>query len=265
MKRTISIYCAYFLQYLKARMDYKWDFFATIFSGMFVTLGGLLFIVFLMDGKTVTALAGWQRTEVLFIYGYSLIATGLFSMLSRNLYQFGDRYVIQGEFDRVLLRPLNSLCQVIFESFHLEGVGSLLTGIVLVSYTSQDLAISMGVLDLLWLGFSALCGSVILLSIFVTLCSLSFHFEDRIGILPPFYNLMQFGRYPLPIYNKFVQIILSWIVPYAFVAFYPATYFFSREGFEWYCYLTPLVAISWVSIMSVMWSVGVSRYSSTGS
>ncbi|RMG44418.1 MAG: ABC transporter permease, partial [Candidatus Dadabacteria bacterium] len=87
----------------------------------------------------------------------------------------------------------------------------------------------------------------------------------RIGIAPPFYNMIAFGRYPLPIFNDIIQFILRWIVPFAFVAFYPATHFLNRSGFETFCYATPVVAIVLVFLARLFWQLGVARYSSTGS
>lgn len=265
VRKSIRIYALYFAQFLKARLVYKWDFLASILAGALVSLSTVLFILVLMDGKAVVDLKGWTRDEILFIYGYSMLATGIFSVLSRNLYSFGDRYVIQGQFDRILLRPLNSLCQVIFESFNIEAIGTLLVGVCLLVYSKGQLQLEFSVVDILWLGVSALSGGVILLSVFIFLASLSFHFEDRIGIAPPFYNLIQFGRYPLTIFNRVLQFILMWIVPFGFVAFFPATHFFSKPGFEIYCYLTPLIAIVSATVASVAWQVGVGRYASTGS
>jgi ABC-2 type transport system permease protein len=262
--RALSIYSSYFLQFLKSRLEYKGDFLASVFANLVVSASGLLFVVFLMDGEVVNNLQGWSREEVLFIYGYSLISMAFFSMVAPNLYRFGDRYIIQGEFDRVLLRPLNSVCQVLFESFNLESIGGLLVGLGLIFYTSAELQMQIGILDVLWIVVSGLSGGIILISVFVTLASLSFHFEDRLGIGAPVYNLIRFGRYPLPIFNNVIQFILKWIVPFAFAAFYPATHFFEREEFWIYCYSTPLMALLCLGFASLAWNFGVSRYSSTG-
>ena len=253
LRRTFQVYGAYFAQFLKSRLAYKGNFFASILSNALVTASGLLFIILLIDGEVVPTLSGWKREEVLFIYGFSLLPMAIFAIVAPNLYQFGDKYVIQGQFDRILLRPLNSLCQVLFESFSLESVGNGVVGVILIIYSANALNLSFGVLDFLWLVIGAISGGIILLSVFVILASLSFHFEDRLGIAPPFYNLIMFGRYPLPIFNEVVQFILRWVVPFAFVAFYPATHFLERGEFRFFCYMTPLVAIA---SMGVQWGCG---------
>ncbi len=37
--------------------------------------------------------------------------------------------------------------------------------------------------------------------------------EDRVGVIPPVYNMLAFGRYPLSIYSPMIQFLLSWIIP----------------------------------------------------
>ncbi len=262
--RSLRIYSSYFRRFLTARLEYKLDFFASIIANILMTTSGLLFIAFLVDGEAIPSIQGWSRDEVLFIYGYSLLSMAIFTTFAPNLYQFGDRYIIQGQFDRVLLRPLNSVAQVLFESFNLESVGSLLTGIGVLAYASNRLQLTFTALDYLWLAASVLSGGIILLSVFIAIASLSFHFEDRLGISAPIFSLITFGRYPTPIFNHTIQFILRWVVPFAFVAFYPATHFLGRTEFRTLCFCTPLVALVAATLATSAWIFGVSRYSSTG-
>ena len=87
-----------------------------------------------------------------------------------------------------------------------------------------------------------ICGAVIYLAVFLILTSVSFWFEDRVGIVPPVFNMLTFGRYPLTIYNVFIQFLLSWIIPFAFASFYPTTHFLGRRAFTPYFHLVPVVA-----------------------
>jgi len=258
------IYLSYFGQFLMARMSYKVDFIFSLFANILAAASGLLYILFLIDGRSVSSIQGWSRDEVLFIYGYSMVSMSIFGMFAWNLYQFGDRYIIQGQFDRVLLRPVNTLFQVLFESFNLDSLGTLITGLGVVVYSVHQLPIHFGFADLLWFILSSVAAGIIVLGVFVSVASISFHFEDRIGISAPIYNLTTFGRYPIPIFHRVLQFILSWILPFAFVAFFPSTHFLRREGFAFYCYFTPVMAVLTSLVASVAWKFGVSRYSSTG-
>ena len=145
IRRTVVIYSLYLAQFVKTRLEYKWNFFASLVSSALISASGLLFILILLDGETVNALRGWNRNEVLFIYGYSFLSTALFGMLAPNLYQFGDRYIIKGQFDRVLLRPLNSLSQVLFESFNLDSIGNIALGAVVITIVKERLGLVFSV------------------------------------------------------------------------------------------------------------------------
>ena len=93
---------------------------------------------------------------------------------------------------------------------------------------------------------------------------MSFWFEDRVGIVPPVFNMLNFGRYPLTIYNVFIQFLLSWIIPFGFATFYPTTHFLGRTAFTLYFHLVPVVAAGFLVLAIVVWNRGVANYSSTG-
>ena len=71
-----------------------------------------------------------------------------------------------------------------------------------------------------------------------------------------------FAQYPIDIYNKFIKILITFILPFAFVAYYPTM---SYLGFNNYMiYLSPVVAIIlWVIAVKV-WNLALNKYRSTG-
>jgi ABC-2 type transport system permease protein len=213
MKKHITLLGAYFAQFLKTRLAYKWDFFISILTSFSATVLSLVF-VWVLFGK-IPHLNGWSFDEVLFIYGFSLAPLGFFNVLSLNLYQFSEVYLVEGKFDRVLLRPLDTLYQVLFEAFRLESLQEVVTGCVLMYYAAGNLGYSFTWMDWLWFFPMLVCAAILYISIFVLFTSVSFWFEDRIGIVPPVYNMIAFGRYPITIYNTFIQFMLSWIIPFA--------------------------------------------------
>ena len=250
---------------LVARLSFRLDFIIEIIAASFISLSGLLFILFVFWNGSVTSLSGWSREQILFIYGYSLLPTTLFQLVAPNLYRFSEKYIVEGAFDRILLRPMNSIVQILTETFNIESLITLPIAIVILRYAGLKLGISFEFLDCLWIAISAISGAVLLIAIFIIVSSFSFHFEDRFGITPPFYNFITFGRYPISIYNKTIQVILTWIIPYAFTCYYPVTYFFSEQAKTSLTFLSPIVAIIVVMIASYIWKIGVNKYSSTGS
>ena len=252
----------YFSQYAKARLEYRADFFSAVLASFLGTAAsfGFLLIVF----SRLPAVQGWKFEEMVFLYGFSLLPVGVFNVFAWNLWGFPDRYLIEGRFDRVLLRPVSSVFQVLFESFRLESLESVVTGIVAVVWASRRLGLSFGVLDVVLFGAWAIAGGVIYISIFLGLTATSFWIEDRIGISPPVFNLMQFGRYPLTIYDAWVRFALSFVIPFAFASFYPTARFLHRPEFLREFWAVPFVAAVTAALALSLWKAGVSRYHSTG-
>ena len=262
MKDLAAIFCHYFAQYAKTRLAYKTDFLIACFTSILATVAGYGFVLVLFT--RIPRLQGWKFEEILFIYGFSLIPMGLFNVVSLNLYEFGDIYIVEGKFDRILLRPVHSLFQVLFENFRLESLQEILVGLAAVGYCSSRLHIPWTPVNLLLFPLLVLCGAVIYTFVFVILSSVNFWFEDRIGLSPPVYNMIAFGRYPVTIYNVFIQFLLSWIIPFAFASFYPTVRYLGREEFMREFYLVPVVTAAVVAVALFVWGQGVRHYQSAG-
>jgi len=263
MKRHLKLLLLYFAQYAKVRLAYKADFFIAFFSSMAATVLGFGFVLVLFS--KIPQLQGWSFYEILFLYAFSLVPLGFFNVVSWNLYEFGDIYIIQGRFDRILLRPVDTLFQVLFEKFRIESLQEVVTGLLVIGVCARRLHLTWGTADYFWFALMVACGAVIYLAVFLILTAVSFWFEDRVGIVPPVFNMLTFGRYPLTIYNVFIQFMLSWIIPFGFASFYPTTHFLRRQSFATYFYLVPVVAAVFSALAVLVWNKGVENYSSTGS
>src|SRR5512134_3676474 len=126
---------------------------------MTATVLGFGFVLVLFS--KIPRLQDWSFYEVLFLYGFSLIPLGFFNILSWNLYEFGDLYIIQGRFDRILLRPVDTLFQVLFEKFRLESLQEVVTGVAVVALCAKHLNIEWGPTDYFWFAVMIVCGTVI--------------------------------------------------------------------------------------------------------
>ena len=262
MKRHFRLLVQYFAQYAKVRLAYKADFIVAFFSSMAATVLGFGFVLVLFS--KIPRLQDWSFNEIMFLYGFSLIPLGFFNVVSWNLYDFSELYIIEGKFDRVLLRPVATLFQVVFEKFRLESLQEVVTGIVVVALCVHRLHLTLKIPDYLWFAVMIVCGAAIYLAVFLILTAVSFWFEDRVGIVPPVFNMLNFGRYPLTIYNVFIQFLLSWIIPFGFATFYPTTHFLGRTAFTLYFHLVPVVAVGFSVLAIMVWNRGVANYSSTG-
>jgi viologen exporter family transport system permease protein len=253
----------YFTQYAKVQFGYRADFLISLGTSFAATCFQLGFVIVLF--QKIPQLAGWRFPEVLFLYGFSLVPYGLFNIISLNLYNFGNNYIIEGKFDRVLLRPVSSLFQVLFETFRIESLQEVATGIYCMWWGSRSLGLNWTPGRFAMLLFFAVCAAAIYVSIFVMLTTVSFRFEDRIGVSPPVWNVIAFGRYPLTIYNGVVQFVLCWVIPFGLASFYPSVRLLGRTVTPEYARLVPVVAAAFLTIAISLWTLGSRHYTSTGS
>jgi len=262
-RRQGAIIAAYFAQFLKSRLAYRVDFMIDLTANLF-SLGVQLTVLTVIFGK-IDALQGWTYEQVLFIYGFSMLPLGLFNLVSVNLYRFSDQYIIEGNFDRVLLRPVNSLAQVMFSSFGINGLNELVLGTAVMFYAGSRLGLELGVVDYLLLPVLAVSAALIFTGVFLGLTSVSFWFEDRMGLAPPVYNVIRFSRYPITIFHPLIRMLLTFVLPFAWVAFYPAAWFVGGEEFRRFALLTPAVGVLTFALAYTIWTRGSRRYASTGS
>ena len=261
-KRHLLLFFDYFSQYAKVRVSYRGDFFISLATSFAATVFALSFVVILF--QKVPQLAGWRFEEVLFLYGFSLIPYGIFNIISLNLYEFGNNFIIEGKFDRVLLRPISSLFQVLFETFRIESLQEVATGTFCMWWATHELGIAWTPGKIATLFFFGLCAGIIYISVFLILSTVSFWFEDRIGVHPPVWNVMAFGRYPLSIYSGVVQFFLCWIIPFGLASFYPSVRMLGRTVSPQYAPLVPVVAVVFLASAISLWNLGTRHYSSTG-
>jgi len=259
----LDIFITYCANFLKSRLSYRGDFLAFFLGDLFMELVGLLLIwtIYLH----VPDIRGWRYGEILFIFGFSQITAGLFYTFFLNLFSLSEDYIIEGRFDRVLLRPLNTLFQVVIERIYLEECSQVLVGILVISYAVKRLGLPWSGFDYLLMIILLGSATLVYAGIFTGLLSFAFWFKERGGVWRPFEAMNIFGKYPVTIYNRLIKIAISWIIPYAFTAFYPATNFLGREEFQMYVWITPLIGLLCALGGYWIWKSGVRIYESTGS
>jgi ABC-2 type transport system permease protein len=79
-----------------------------------------------------------------------------------------------------------------------------------------------------------------------------------------------FTRYPISIYTRGVRVVLTFLLPFAFMNYFPATYFLQKTDIGLHLnpavgLLTPVIGVAWVAAAYTFWRVGLLHYQGTGS
>lgn len=263
MLRTARIAWVLFVTVLQRRLAYRGDL---LLAGLDEVMRGVVALVMLQVYVSKTPdLHGWTSAELLFVLGFSMVPIGLFHTFCGNLYQLSNTYIIQGNLDRVLLRPYPAFLQICFDRIQIEDLSGVVLGLAVMATAVANLpGFDMGPLHLAFLLILILSAFGVVVAVFMAFAATGFWFEDRVGMVPPVYNLMEFGRWPTGIYHPALKLLITCVIPFAFVAFYPAGYLV-RGGEPWPALLTPVVAVVSLLAAGWLWRMGLRRYHSSGS
>jgi ABC-2 type transport system permease protein len=263
MKRYAKLYWEFFKQQLKVMMEYRLDFFIGVASVFFIQFTQIFFVKVVFDH--IEALNGWNFYEVLFIYGIACTGRSIHHTFFDNLWVIGSLYIRPGNFDRILIRPINPLFHLIAERVQQDGVGQLLIGIITLSVAMPRLDIDWGWIDLLLLLVMIVSSGMIFVAINLFFATFSFWMVDSLPVMWATFNLSDFARYPLTIYHKGISFVLTWIIPYGFTAFYPSALFIEHSGYKTVALFSPVVAFVSCLIAYLFWKKGLKAFVSTGS
>ncbi len=262
MKQIVRLFVDYLSQYFKTRLAYRTDFLGEIVSNLVFELINLVFIIVVF--QHVPTLHDWTRDEIIFIYGFFLVPYALFSMFF-SFWDFNERYIIRGEMDRILTRPVHNLAQVCLESISPDRIFGVISGLLIMGYAALQLHLDFAWYDVFVFIVLVISSTLIYAGVYTAVAAISFFSDSRTGISPMIYNLQNYGRYPVDIYNGVIRFILTWILPFAFVGIYPSAYFLGKSSLYVYTLLTPLIGIVFFAIGMAVWSYGVKKYQGAGS
>ena len=261
MLRYLNLYRYFLDQQFKIVLEYRANFIIGAASALFGQGASLLTIWVVM--RQVPSLNGWTLEEVLLIYGLVILSRSFSHMFTENLWVVGH-YIRDGGFDRFLVRPINPLFQILAERLDSDGVGNFLVGLALVLSAGRTLGIFHSAFNVIYLAMAVLSGGVIFFALNLITSASAFWIIESIPVSAAVFENYLFAHYPLTIYPRAINWMLTWVIPYGFASFYPASFVLGRN-IGLMAWLSPLVAAVLVVIGYRLWGVGLRHYAGTGS
>jgi ABC-2 type transport system permease protein len=252
---------------IRAQMQYRVSFLLMSLVSFAVTGSDLLAILILFN--SFGELAGWRLGEAALLYGLAMVAFGLSEMVAAGFDVF-PQAIRQGEFDRLLLRPVGIFVQVLAADFQLRRLGRVAQGGLALALAVAWTSIVWTPLKLLYLLVVLVSGLVMFSALLVIGAVLCFWTVQSIEIINTVtYGGTEMASYPLPIYHEGLQRFFTFVVPLAFVSYFPALYLLERPELQrlpaWLPGMTPVAAAMLALIAWLTWRAGVRHYQSTGS
>lgn len=261
IKRNIRLYFKYISAVLQGSMQYKLSFLLLI-MGRFLIAFSEFAAIFLLFTQ-FTDIKGYTYSDVLLCFAVVQISFGIAQCIGRGMESFAG-IIRQGEFDRMLLRPVSPILQVLGSRFELGRISPVLTAFL-------TLVLGIGKSRVIW---SADRIAVLLLMIAGGVClfmglflfgagTCFFSIEDMgfINILT--YGGRDHGKYPFDIYGKNIMRFCTYIIPYTLIQYYPLQYLLGKTD-RWQYGLYPFGAVVFLAVCYAFFRFGMKHYQSTG-
>ena len=214
------------------------------------------------------SISGWGYGQLAFLYGISVISHAL-SMIFFVQGWFMGYYVIEGEFDRYMLRPMSVLYQFCFTQFNLIGITDLIPGICVFAYGCIQIDYHWTVENGIYIFVMLLGATLIRGGAYLIIGSSSFwtkSINDFGGYTQELFD--KTTMYPISMYPESFQFVLTYLLPIGWVSFYPTAELlgvpngrFAWGGAVW---MTLVVGILTFAVSTMVFKCGLKNYESAG-
>jgi len=265
LTRAVADYRAIAAMWVRAALAYPASFWTMSLGSAAIT--GLDFVAIWLMFHTIDSLGGFGLAEIGLLYGATGIGLGVADLLIGSVERIGD-HVRRGTLDAMMVRPVSLLVQVCADEFQPRRLARIAqTGLVFgwaatyVDWTVPRVLVAVEMV---------VAGSVIFFCLFVIFSCLQFWTSEA----SEFANAFTYGgntvtQYPLTVFPRELVKSLTFLLPLAFVNWYPCLYLLGRDdpyGMPgWLRFASPVPAVLLCGVTALVWRRGVRHYTSTGS
>jgi ABC-2 type transport system permease protein len=269
MASAARVYLALGAAQARAQMQYRLGFLLSLTTAFTATIVDFIGLSFFF--AHFPHIGGWRLPELALLYVLVNLPFAAAHLLAEGFEDF-RRYVRMGELDRLLLRPRAVALQVAGDGLAMRQFGRLgqVLFVAALAWRWLDLGARWSAADWLLAGWTMLGGLAFYLGVFLLSATLCFWTVESIELA----NIVTYGStemaiYPMPIFGRWLRRTFTYLVPLAFVNYYPALILLDRPdptGLPpWTGWAAPLVCLAVLGLGRMAWGAGLRRYQSTGS
>jgi ABC-2 type transport system permease protein len=210
----------------------------------------------------------WGKQQIVFMLAYGLTVQGLLEIFFGQNVAYISRRIGRGQLDHTLLQPHSVLTALVTEGFTpVSGVGILVSGVAVTLWAlaGLDLRPTPG-----WLGLlvvQLLSSTAIILSFHFIWGTLAFWAPRGAEEISTTTNRMSWNlrQFPLDGLGPVALGGFMTILPIGFAAWYPSRALLGLAGSAAAYAVTPLAALLFIAVATVVFRRGLAHYARTGS
>ncbi len=248
---------------LKSMSQYRSDFLIMATSALIHDGATLLFIDVIFNN--VRDIQGWSFYEVVFIYGLMITTRSVWNSFLDVPHRI-HWYVRQGSLDGLLVRPPSVLFQIATQSgYNPSAFGRIVVGVVAILIALRGLDVTVASWWAIYVPLVVISGALLMFGAYMMLACLSFWFTNVHSLLATVAWCAQLGQFPATIYALPIRFVLTWVLPFAMLGFYPAAFLLRGNEYRVYGLVAPLMGVVFLGLGLLTWRYAIRHYQSTGS
>lgn len=261
-KRYLSLYWQLQVQNMKSLMQYRTDFLMMIFFTGFSQICSLAVIGIIYSN--IPEVAGWTMWEILLLYSFLLFSEGCINFFFQGTWKIAEMINL-AELDRFLVRPAPMGLQLLTARIDFDGLNKMVIAAAVFLLGSAHCQIRWNGKNVIFLAVFLLEACVIRVCMIWTASCLSFWMAGAKNSLNFFViSIGEMAKYPLTIYPALLRGIFGYVIPYAFVSYYPVGFLLGKRGMGPGVCLTPLICAGMLVLAAAVLRRGLARYESSG-
>ncbi|WP_019006005.1 ABC transporter permease [Cohnella laeviribosi] len=248
---------------VKARMQYRLNFVLMTMLASVVTVAEFLGLAVVLNA--FGSIKGWSVWEIGYLYGVLMTAKYVYRAFGSAINNF-EPYLVNGQLDQLLLRPMPLLLAVITSRTRMVG-GELLQSLTVLGVCIARLLSEGRVTP--WILpqtlFILATGTVIMFSVGLATAAIGFWITrvEDLSVLTD--NATTTAcQLPLSLFPDWLRTLLLAAIPFGFINYVPAMHIVKGEWGGWTLPLTGAVAALSLAAALWLWRIGVAKYQSTG-
>ena len=251
---------------IKGMLTYRWSFLINCISQALDYS-----VTFLLMWVMISAfdnMNGWNAYEVMLLYAFSLFAYGVAGTFFFNIMLNLPRQVWQGSFDDVLVKPVKVLPYLLSSSFICNYIAHITLSLLVMCICFHSLQIPVTILLVIRIAGIIFFGSLVYGGLFLFVSGTAFLVTKTDAVFNIMYFFREVSFYPISIFPKIIQAVVTVLIPYGFVNFYPLRDLLGKKDavlWEHIALLGPLVTGVFFTAACVFFIKSSKQYKSSGS
>lgn len=229
--------------------------------GKLIRFAIFLFFIILITTR-VNLIAGYSLWQMIFLFATFNFIDIVTQLFLREVYRFRF-YVVSGEMDYHLVRPVYPLFKFLFGGADLLDFPVFIISIIFLIFS----AIQIGPLDLYHISIYAILifnALVIALSFHIIVLALGILTAEVDNTLWLYRDLTAMGKIPIDLYKEPIRSLITFVVPVGIMMTFPVKALLGKLSME-LIVLSIILSLSFIILSYLSWKFALRRYASASS